>query len=79
MSKKGEGRATPKGIELVDKQLLESLKEAHRRIHYELDESEMSQHFVKSCEKFRDEDNPESVCALASALLKRWTIRKYLL
>jgi hypothetical protein len=73
MRNKGKGRATPKGIDLIDTALLEKLKDAHRRVHHGIDdESELSQNFVHSFEEFRDEVDPDSVRTQALALLNLW-------
>jgi hypothetical protein len=73
MKIKGKYRATPKGIDLIDKELLVKLKDAHRQIHHEIeDESEFSQNFVHSFEKFRDEVDPDNVRTQALALLNLW-------
>jgi hypothetical protein len=68
-----KGKAKPKGIDLIDEQLLESLKDAHRRIHNEIEgESELGRSFVNSFEHIRDEVDPDSVRTQARALLNLW-------
>ncbi len=74
---KDKHRAIPKGIELIDRKLLERLKDAHRHVHPEInDEHELSLNFIESCEHFRNQVNPAIIRNHVGALLKHWVEHK---